>query len=173
MDELKRLVELLATALEDLERLRGAIDTFRQADTREPDELRRAVKVLLDRVERTHVSLRAELAESADIAKGLEGRTDGPAAAAAVAATDLAKGFRSVIQTLQREVGEGDVGDVGTIIKTMEVELKGLIVVEDQQPKVVPPSPDQTIDANILSTIRMSFASVPIQRAVEPEDGPG
>jgi hypothetical protein len=173
MDELKRLVELLTTALEDLERLRGAIDTFRQADTREPDRLQRAVKVLLERVEQAHASLRAELAESAEIAKGLEGRMEGRPTAGAVAATDLAKGFRSVIQTLQRELGEGDTGDVGTIIKSMDVELKGLIVVEDNEPRVVPPSPDQSIDANTLSTIRMSFASVPIERALEPDDGPG
>jgi len=89
-----------------------------------------------------------------------------------VAAMYLAKNFRSVIQTLQRELDEAETGDVGTIIKSMDVELKGLIVVENQEAKVVPPAPDQTVDANTLSTIRMSFASVPIQRAIKPDDGP-
>jgi hypothetical protein len=167
MDELKRLVELLSSALDDLEKLRAAIDTFRQADTRELPQLRAAVKVLLDRVEESHASLRAGLAESAKIGKRLDAQGGEPVAG--VLATDLAKGFREVIQTIQREVDDGDEGDVGTIIRSMDVELKGLIVVEGQQPKVVPPAPGQAIDANQLSTIRMSFASVPRERPIKRE----
>lgn len=167
MDELKRLVELLSSALDDLEKLRAAIDTFRQADARELPQLRAAVKVLLDRVEESHASLRAGLAESAEIGKRLDAQGGEPVAG--VLATDLAKGFRDVIQTIQREVDDGDDGDVGTIIRSMDVELKGLIVVEGQQPKVVPPAPGQSIDANQLSTIRMSFASVPRERPIKRE----
>ena len=70
-------------------------------------------------------------------------------------------------------MGQDETGDVGTIIKSMDVELKGLIVVQDQQARVVPPSPDQPIDAGQLSTIKMSFASVPLQRAIEREKPPG
>jgi hypothetical protein len=140
-------------------------------------QLRAAAKALLDQLERGHASLRMEIGEASEIAKRLDipAPAPGPApgqVAGAVAATDLAKGFRSVIQTIQREIGEGDTGDVGTIIKSMDVELKGLIVVEDQQPKVVPPSPDTPVDPGTLSTIRMSFASVPIGRTADRDTGP-
>ena len=173
MEEIKRLIELLNDALAALEKMRGAVGTFEQTDAPDLDRLRRAVKVLLARLKEADASLQAELTEAADIGKRLEGKGDGQPAAGAVTATDLAKGFRSVIQTIQREAGEGDVGDVGTIIKSMDVELKGLIVVEDQQPKVVPPSADKPVDPNTLSTIRMSFGSVPIERAtVTPETQP-
>ena len=49
----------------------------------------------------------------------------------------------------------------------MDVEVKGHVVIEGQQPTIVPPAPGQTNDANQLSTIRMSFASVPRERTVE------
>ena len=175
MDELKRLIELLNAALADLERLGGAVDTFQKTDAPDLKQLRAAAKALLDQLERGHASLRKELDEASEIAKRLEIPAPAPGPgqiAGAVAATDLAKGFRSVIQTIQREIGEGDTGDVGTIIKSMDVELKGLIVVEDQQPKVVPPSPDTAVDPGTLSTIRMSFASVPIGRAADRDSGP-
>jgi hypothetical protein len=177
MDELKRLAELLNNALADLEKLRAAIDAFRQTDASDLDRLRKATKILIDRLEQTYASLRAGLTESAEIAKRLleQGQGPGEKPVAGVLATDLAKGFRSVIQTIQREVGEGDVGEVGTIIRSMDVELKGLISVQDQQPTIMPPAPDQPVDANLLSTIRMSFASVPLQRAAGPiaDTGPG
>jgi hypothetical protein len=177
MDELKRLIELLTNALADLEKLRAVVDAFRQIDPADIERLRKAAKTLPARLDEGHAAMRAELAEAADIAKRLADQgppAPGPGAAGAgVMATDLAKGFRSVIQTLQNEVGQGDLGDVGTIIKSLDVELKGLVVIADQQPTIVPPTPDQPIDPNLLSTIRMSFASVPLQRAANREKPPG
>ncbi len=123
--------------------------------------------MLLDRVEESHASLRAGLAESAEIGKRLDAQGGEPVAG--VPATDLAKGFREVIQSIQREVDDAEDSDVGTIIKSMDVELKGLIVVDSKGPKVVPPAPGQSIDANQLSTIRMSFASVPRERPTKRE----
>ena len=173
MDELKRLVELISNALGDLEKLRGAEATFRATDAPDIKRLRLAVNALLEQLDQIGDSLHGELAEAADIAKRVVDQGPGQPATGAVTATDFAKGFRSVIETMQREAGEGAVGDVGTIIKSMDVELKGLVVVEDSQPKVVPPSPGSTVDPNTLSTIRMSFASVPIQRTAGPKSGPG
>ena len=174
MDELKRLVELISKALDDLEKLGGAEATFRTTDAPDIKRLRLAVNAFLEQLDQISDSLRGELTESAEVAKRLVDQgPGGQPASGAVTATDLAKGFRSVIETMQREASEGGAGEVGTIIKSMDVELKGLVVVEDQQPKVVPPSPGSTVDPNTLSTIRMSFASVPIQRAVEPKTRPG
>jgi hypothetical protein len=177
MDELKRLIELVTGALADLEKLRAAVDAFRQIDPADIERLRKAAKTLPPRLDEGHAAIAAKLEEAAQISKRLADQgapQPGPAnAGAGVMATDLAKGFRSVIQTLQNEVGEGDLGDVGTIIKSMDVELKGLVVVTDQQPTIVPPTPDRPIDPGLLSTVRMSFASVPLQRTVNRDKPPG
>jgi len=177
MDELKRLIELLASALEDLEKLRAAVDAFRQIDPADIERLRKAAKTLPPRLDEGHAAIGAKLEEATEIAKRLADQgapQPGPGnAGVGVMATDLAKGFRSVIQTLQNELGQGDLGDVGTIIKSMDVELKGLVVVADQQPTIVPPTPDQPIDPGQLSTVRMSFASVPLQRTIDRDKPPG
>jgi hypothetical protein len=172
MDLIKRLIELLGNALADLEKLQAAVDAFRQIDPADIERLRKASKTLVGRLDEGHKSVQAGLAEASEIADRLGATSDGGSVAGATA-TDLAKGFRSVIQTIQNEMGQDETGDVGTIIKSMDVELKGLIVVDGQQARVVPPSPGQPIDAGQLSTIKMSFASVPIQRAIEREKPPG
>jgi hypothetical protein len=172
MDLIKRLIELLNNALADLEKLQAAVDAFRQIDPADIDRLRKGAKSLVGRLDEGHNAIQAGLKEATDIANHLQAPSDG-GSVAGVTATDLAKGFRSVIQTIQNEMGQDEVGDVGTIIKSMDVELKGLIVVDGQQPRVVSPTPDQPIDANQLSTIKMSFASVPLQRAIERDKPPG
>ena len=150
---------------------RPAVDAFRQIDPADIDGCARPRRPSSAGSTRPK-SIQAGLAEASDIAGRLEAPSDGGSVPGATA-TDLAKSFRSVIQTIQNEMGQDETGDVGTIIKSMDVELKGLIVVQDQQARVVPPSPDQPIDAGQLSTIRMSFASVPLQRAIEREKPPG
>jgi hypothetical protein len=169
MDELQRLLELLTDSLERIGRLRTALDAFRRVDADPsvpPERLRKAAQALAGHLEETVGSLGTNLDESTAIAKRLQGR-DGQEATA-VPAEELAKGFRAVMQTLQREIVEEAVGDIGTTIRSMDVELKGLIVVEDNEARVVPPAPGQVIDPGQLSTIRMSFASVPIVRPTAP-----
>ena len=107
MDELKRLVELISEALDDLEKLGGAEATFRTADAPDIERLRLAVNAFLEQLDQISGSLRGELTESAEIAKRLVDQGPGGRAGGAVTATDLAKGFRSVIETMQREAGEG------------------------------------------------------------------
>ena len=168
MDELNRLIELLKQAIADLEKQGQIIAAFQKIDATEIGALKNAQKALLDRLAETQAVLGKDLAESVDVAGRIDPQPGEPAAG--VLATDLAKGFRSVIQQIQSEVDDAD-ADVGTIIRSLDVELKGHIVVADKQPSIVPPAPGQNIDANQLSTIRMSFASVPRQRAVEHKPG--
>jgi hypothetical protein len=177
MDELQRLTELLAESLERVKRQRTALEGFRRIDADPavpPERLRKAAQGLASEVNETTAAIGASLEESSALANRLgEERGPGPKP---VPAADLAKGFRSVIQTIQREAFDEAVGDVGTTLKALDIELKGLIVVEDNEARVVPPAPGAEIDAGQLSTIRMSFASVPLMRAPEPvtpEQPPG
>jgi hypothetical protein len=171
MDELKRLLELLADSVERIQKLRTALEAFRRIDADRDvplERLRKAAQGLAAQVDETTGAVRANLEESTAIAERLaEG---GGRVSQAVPAQDLAKGFRSVIQTIQREAFEEAVGDVGTTLRSLDVELKGLIVVEENEARVVPPAPGTVVDAGQLSTIRMSFASVPLMRAVEPTE---
>jgi hypothetical protein len=162
MDELNRLIELLKQAIVDLKKQGDILEALAKIDATEIGALKKAQKALLDRLAETQAVIGKELAESIDVAGRIDPQPGEPPAA--VLATDLAKGFRSVIQQIQSEVDDED-ADVGTIIRSMDVELKGHIVVADKQPSIVPPAPGQNIDADQLSTIRMSFASVPRQRA--------
>jgi hypothetical protein len=173
MDELKQLIELLTKAAADLERLRSLVAEFGRfaSQTASVEELRKAARTVVTRLDEGHAAIGASLEESLELTKRLAEQPTGEPTGA-IAATDLAKGFRSVIQTMQREVAETGVEGVGTVIRNMEVELKGLIVVEDDEPRVVPPAPRQEIDPGQLSTIRMSFASVPLASVARPPEGP-
>jgi hypothetical protein len=169
MDELQRLMDLLADSLQRIQRLGTVLEGFRRIDADPavpPERLRKAAQGLASQVDETIGSVGANLDESTAIGKRLgEERGPGPKP---VPAQELARGFRSVIQTIQREAFDEAVGDVGTTLKGMDIELKGLIVVEENEARVIPPAPGAEIDPGQLSTIRMSFASVPLMRAPEP-----
>ncbi len=53
---------------------------------------------------------------------------------------------------------------MATILKNLDVEIKGLIVVQDNEARIATPTPDQAIDAGQLSTLRMSFNTIPVLR---------
>ena len=89
----------------------------------------------------------------------------------AILPANLVKQFRTIIDTAQQEARTPGAGDTAATIKSLDIELKGFIVVEQDQPAILPPQPDKPIDAAQLSTIRMSFGSVPVVRAA-PTDTP-
>lgn len=77
---------------------------------------------------------------------------------------DLAKQFRSVAAKVQEEAQSAPTGDAAIIMKSMEIELKGLIMARDGKPTIVTASPDMRLDPGDASTIRMSFGTVPVIR---------
>ncbi|SRR6266566_5986642 len=76
---------------------------------------------------------------------------------------DLAQHFRSVVDSIQQSRPPQQ-GEVATILKNLDVEIKGLIVVQDNEARIATPTPDQAIDAGQLSTLRMSFNTIPVLR---------
>jgi hypothetical protein len=90
----------------------------------------------------------------------------------AVRAEDIARHFRTLVDTVQLDARAPKAGELATTLKSFDVEIKGLIVVDDKEARVVTPTADRVVDPAQLSTIRMSFASIPVlpvRDAVTPD----
>jgi hypothetical protein len=84
--------------------------------------------------------------------------------------SDLAKSFRAVIDEFHAEAREAE--DVGVAIKALDLEIKGLVEVEEKQTTLVLPSAGAAVDPSALSTLRVSFATVPVLPAEAPPEEP-
>ena len=102
-----------------------------------------------------------QLKTIADLKKKLE--TTAPAVSS-VTPLSLANSFKSVIDTIQTQARQTP--GVATTIKSMDLEVKGLVQVQaDKSTLLVMPTPGSSIDPNSLSTLRVSFAAVPVAAA--------
>ena len=85
--------------------------------------------------------------------------------------SDIAKSFRAVMDEFHAEAREAD--DVGVAIKTLDLEVKGLVEVDEQKTTLVLPTAGAAVDPTALSTFRVSFAAVPaVPAEVAPEPPP-
>jgi hypothetical protein len=85
--------------------------------------------------------------------------------------SDIAKSFRAVMDEFHMEAREAE--DVGVAIKTLDLEVKGLVEVDEQKTTLVLPSAGAAVDPTALSTFRVSFAAVPaVPAEVAPEPPP-
>ncbi|MGH3052199.1 MAG: hypothetical protein ACRDM8_04470 [Gaiellaceae bacterium] len=82
--------------------------------------------------------------------------------------SDLAKSFRAVIDEFHAEAREAE--DVAVAIKALDLEIKGLVEVEEKQTTLVLPSAGAALDPSGLSTLRVSFATVPVVPAEAPPE---
>jgi len=81
--------------------------------------------------------------------------------------------FRSLMDSIQNDARQPRDGEVATTLKSLDIELKGLIVVENNEARIAPPPPGSKVDPGLLSTIRMSFGTIPVLRqAAEPPPAP-
>jgi hypothetical protein len=84
---------------------------------------------------------------------------------------ELARSFRGVIEEIQAEARESEVA--GVTIKSMDLEVKGLVEAARGATRLVLPSPGAQVDANALSTLRVSFGVVPaLEAEPQPEEKP-
>src|SRR6476659_2103621 len=73
---------------------------------------------------------------------------------------DVANAFREVVDQVQTEARETP--GVGTTIKSLDVEVKAFVHVEDDRVTALSfPQPDASVDPNSLSTLRISFGAIP------------
>jgi hypothetical protein len=118
------------------------------------------VRKLLDQID---VDLRAALQDLDKQIATLQARLDEKDVAVTSAPPlDLARSFRQVIETIQAEARGAD--EVGVTIRTMDLEIKGLVEVAEKETSLVLPTAQAPVDPALLSTLRLSFRAVPTVR---------
>lgn len=172
---LEKLIELLKAALERERELDVLNQGFRE-------EVERAKKIeelkkLAFEFARRAASLNAEqqkaLQEALRLAEELgKAPPPPPPDGGPVKADDVAKHFRTLIDNIQLDARKPRAGEMATTLKSLEVEIKGLIVVEKDEARIVTPTPGRPVDPGQLSTIRMAFGTIPILPQAEESKPP-
>jgi len=80
-----------------------------------------------------------------------------------IAVTNIATTFRDLIEGSQPDPTK-HTGDVAAALQGLDIELKGFIQIVDGQTQIIPPKPGDPVDPNSLSTLHLSFGSVPVLR---------
>jgi hypothetical protein len=112
-------------------------------------------------------TLRQTNAEQALEIEGLKKRLGGPQPSSSATPLNLAQSFKGVIDAIQAEAHQTP--GVATTIKSMDLEVKGLVQVqEDKSTLLVLPGAGSSIDANALSTLRVSFGAIPVVAPAVP-----
>ncbi len=73
----------------------------------------------------------------------------------------LAASFKNVIDHIQTQARVQSVSGPATTLRSMDIEVKGLVNVQDGSTVLVMPTLGSPIDPNQLSTLRLSFAAIP------------
>jgi hypothetical protein len=81
---------------------------------------------------------------------------------------DVANAFRDVVDQVQTEARESP--GMSTTIKSLDLEVKAFVHVEDGVTALSFPQPEAEVDANSLSTLRISFGAIPA--AAPPPEQP-
>lgn len=89
---------------------------------------------------------------------------------------DLASSFRNVLDQIHQQARQQAAGGTATTATNMQVELKTLVTLQGTDTVMVLPTPATPIDPNQLSTLRLSFAHLPVippPSTVAPAPAPG
>jgi ABC-type transporter Mla subunit MlaD len=93
---------------------------------------------------------------------------------AAPTALNLADSFRQAVDQIQTQARQQSGAGAATTIRSLDIEVKGLVNVDSQsgQTVMVLPTLGTPIDANQLSTLRVSFAAIPGAAGTPPATPP-
>ena len=172
---LQRLFNLFSKALELEQALNGTVVLFRQRIEKEVEiaSVRKLAAAFATSYEQQRSEFRALLDEIFGLIKELmeTGGEPVPTETKAVRPDAVADQFRKLMDTIQQDARLPRAGEAATTLKNLEVELKGLVVIEDDEARIVPPQPGSQVDPGLLSTIRLSFGTIPVLRP-QPEPPP-
>ena len=161
---IERLIALLKASSDRAQQLSALLKQF-TADMERATSLdlaQRAAKTLQGVLGRIVEQEQKDAAEAIEIAKQIgEAPSVPPPTERPVRAEDIAKHFRTLVDTIQLDARRPAEGELATTLKSFDVEIKGLIVVDEKEARVLTPAPGAGVDPGQLSTIRMSFGSIP------------
>ena len=168
---IERLLEVMRLAVERGQQLQKLQKDFQRAVAKaKGEEVVKLARAFASAVEEPTGAQMAHLKEAVALSGRLQ--QDDGRKEAAIRPEDFAKRFRALIDGIQAEARKGVEGEVATTLKSLDVELKGLIVVDKDEARIVTPSPTQPVDPGQLSTIRMSFGSIPVLPSAPQEKPP-
>ena len=144
-----RVKEQLPAVIKDL-------TEFAQNQETERNKLQEAVNHL----QTTLASLRQANAEQAKQIDDLKQKLENASNKSSATPLGLATSFKSVMDSIQSEARKTP--GVATTVKSMDIEVKGLVQVQDKETVLVLPGLNSSIDANALSTLRVSFGAIPV-----------
>jgi hypothetical protein len=175
----ERLIQLLNESIQRENNLRDLKQQLRDvlSKIKNIEELRKVPMDILKKLEELENDQARALEEAMglanELAKDQPTPTPGDKEPPPVKAGDVAGQFRSLMDSIQNDARQPRDGEVATTLKSLDVELKGLIVVENNEARIAPPPPGSKVDPGLLSTIRMSFGTIPVLRqAAEPPPAP-
>lgn len=73
---------------------------------------------------------------------------------------DVATSFKNVVDQIQQQAQQA-AGSMATTIQGLELNLKALVSVQENEPVLVMPTAAAPLDPNQLSNVRLTFASIP------------
>jgi hypothetical protein len=154
--------------------LQDEIKTFASDQDAQQQQLRQTIasdQATLTQLQAAHQALQTHANELQSQVADLQKRLDAEAVVTRSTPVDLVQSFRTLIEQIQSEARGAS--EVGVTIKSMDVEVKSLVEVDQNQTSLVLPSVKSGIDAGQLSTLRLSFGAVPtVQASSETEPPP-
>lgn len=167
-DPTKDLIQRLGEILNWLKELQRENTQFQQVIRKPPslENLIQAAGGFSGKIAEMLKSLQgahdAAFAEAQKIREELSRREPQP-----VKTGELVANFRAVLEAAQLEARKPREGEVAATLKSLDVEVKGFLTVEKGETAVVTPAPGRMVEPGQLSTIRMSFGTIPVLRPPE------
>jgi cell division septum initiation protein DivIVA len=172
-DILNRLAKLLdattdSRVKEQLPAIIKDLKSYAQDQETERNKLQDALnqqKATIDQLTSTVATLQKTNADQANQIEELKKKLAGTESSATP--LNLATSFKGVMDAIQAEARQTP--GVATTVKSMDIEVKGLVQVSpDKATQLVLPAVGSAIDANALSTLRISFGAIPVASTPAP-----
>ena len=121
-------------------------------------------KATIDQLQNSVAALQKINADQAQQIEALKKQITGGESSATP--LNLATSFKGVMDAIQAEARQTP--GVATTVKSMDLEVKGLVQVSEKVTAMVLPAVGSVIDPNALSTLRISFGAIPVASTPAP-----